>query len=285
MMRTIGLVIAGLAALCVLGGLTGHLHPAFDSLGIAMPYAGLGLLALAALLRLGPVPRLAIGAIGVAGLLPVAAAAIGSDPEGRNTLRLLQHNLSIENDAPGLPARVAGHDVVTLQEVQGAASDLADLPAEWVLRTCGGTAIASRLQRLSDGCLNDGHAWMQVAAPGGPVTVLSLHLHWPWPARGDRQSRQIVRLVPAIRALPRPLVVAGDFNQMPWSDAVARVARAADADVAPGLRVTLSLMDGLAPLPIDHVLIPRNWTAEVERAGRHGSDHVALSARLLRPAS
>lgn len=289
-MRKAGLGLACAAALCVLGGLMAPLHPALDSLGIAMPYAALALLAAALLLRLRAALRLAAAAVGLAGLLPIAATAHAPAEPGKPALRLLQHNLFFKNDAADLDERILAHDVVTLQEVRAAAPMLAELPAGWTMRACGdtnvgATAVATRLVPLAQGCLNDGHAWMRVATDAGPVTVVSLHLHWPWPAAGDRQARQIARLAPLIRALPRPVIVAGDFNQMPWSAAVDRIAEAADTEVAPGLRVTLALLDGLARLPIDHVLIPEGWGARVEPAGRHGSDHVALAAELLGPAT
>lgn len=63
----------------------------------------------------------------------------------------------------------------------------------------------------------------QVRRPGGPpVTVVSLHLH---NARGETErAHEVGRLIEALRNVPGPLIVGGDFNLMPSSPHMARLA-------------------------------------------------------------
>ncbi|MEM9725359.1 MAG: endonuclease/exonuclease/phosphatase family protein, partial [Pseudomonadota bacterium] len=134
-----------------------------------------------------------------------------------------------------------------------------------------------------------GLASLRVRAPFGPVTVASLHLHWPWPYS---QRRQIDRLMPLFRDAPGPLLMGGDFNAAPWSHAVARIAEVTRATPAPGLRFTFhGRVAALTPelsMPIDHVLADGQFRAvEIRVSGPVGSDHRAVIARfsLMGPVS
>lgn len=290
--------IAALMSIGVLSGagviaaaLAGRMHAALDSFAILAPYAGAALLTVALLgFWTGGRLRAAAAIFGGLGLLPLALVALDTPPPppGPVDLRLLQHNLNFGNEAPDITARLADVDVALLQEVDAAAPALATLPAPWTAVICGVTgdgraALVSRLPILDSGCLSGRAAWAQVETAGGPVSLVSIHLVWPWPARGLAQDRQIDVLVDHLRRLPRPVVVAGDFNQMPWSAAVARIAEAADAKPAGGLRATFVKKDGWVRLPIDHILLPDDWHARIDFAGVHGADHIALRTDLARP--
>lgn len=102
--------------------------------------------------------------------------------------------------------------------------------------------------------------------------MVTLHLHWPWP---HGQAAQVDILASAIAALDRPVVVAGDFNMVPWGASVARIERAARARRT-GATVTTFARFPLLPLPIDHVLLPEGWAGRQSVLAELGSDHRGL---------
>jgi len=285
-----GLSVAVIAAsvICVLAAMAAWWVPAFDSLRIVSPYAAVVILGLAVLgrgltqgVRWAVLPVAMIGIWPVVDLTwPVANAA----PTGA-TLRLLQHNLYYKNPATDLTARLGDFDIATLQETRGAKVALSALPSGWTVITCAvktltQTAVVSRFPALASGCLTNGEAWMRVATPGGDVTIVSLHLVWPWPAGGNAQARQVARLSSDIAALPGPMIVGGDFNQMPWSAATTRIARVSKTRPIDGIRATFIKKNGLVRLPIDHVLVPPDWNARATVTGQNGSDHEAVLAEI-----
>jgi endonuclease/exonuclease/phosphatase (EEP) superfamily protein YafD len=244
---------------------------------------------------------LAVSAAGITGMAPAFpawndAGAAGGAP----TITIVQLNLSFRNATPDAVAnfiRDEEADIVTLQEVTGKTRRVIDILAGdypfQVLcsaRGVGGPAVLSRLPRApgrSEGCVDgEGMAWMRVLAGGQPVSVASLHLHWPYPFR---QGRQIGRLEDPLKELPRPVLLAGDFNAAPWSHAVDRVARATDTTVAGGLRLSFDIrFNSWAPpiaMPIDHILLPADLTPlEVRMGPGPGSDHRSVVAKLALPA-
>lgn len=280
----LGLAWLGLicAAVTIGAAALGHLHPALDSLGVWLLY---GIWAVTLCLLVALIGRrrwllafsTATFAAGLAQALPHAGPFV-SRPTGE--LRLLQHNLSFGNPAADLLTRIDGFDLVTLQEVRAAAPGLGSLGADWAHHLCPGagrsTTVLTRLPVIDMGCLAGG-AWMRVQTVQGPLTVLSLHLLWPWPYG---QANQMDRLLPDLRALPRPMVVAGDFNQTPWSASLAKVATATDTDHLPGLASTFTFFDGLARINIDHVLVPHGWTGTFTLMREVASDHMALAAQI-----
>ena len=278
------LVVAVLVALLPLLGLW---VAAFDSLGIVAPYVCLGLLAVAQVgRRMGRAWRgLALFA-GLVGLVP-ALTSLGparAAPEGA-VVRLLQHNIHYMNEAAALAARLEAYDIATLQEVHVARRALSGLPADWFVATCPrprevSAAVVSRLPVLASGCLTEGEPWVQVETPRGPLTVVSVHLFWPWPYRNDRQFAQVTRLATEIAALPRPVAVGGDFNQMPWSGTMARLEQASGSGVLPGLRATFLMAGGAVRLPIDHLLLPEGWPATATVGDLSGSDHHSVSVEI-----
>lgn len=271
------------SALTVVGAAFGAAHPILDSLGVGLIYGQVAVLfATLGFIALRRWRSAAVGAL-VAGsafalLLPLSGDFI-TRPVGQ--MALVQHNLLYSNTALDLPLRIAGTDVVTLQEVGAARPVLLGLPLEWTTQICDYTvlfdsAVTTRWPVVDAGCM-DGAAWVQADTPDGPVTFVSLHLRWPWP---KGQAAHIAALEPQLRALPRPVVVAGDFNQVPWSAAVARIAAATDTRVVPGQRITLRQFGGWLRIPIDHVLVPRDWAGTAQTSGAFGSDHQALTAQI-----
>ncbi len=237
----------------------------------------------------------AVSVFGVIGMAP-AFPTWNAAGAGETSITIFQLNLLYRNselEAVAALIRDEGADVVTLQEVTKKTGRLLKIlqkeyPYSVLCRfaTVGGVAVLSRLPLApgsSPGCADKGGlAWLRVMAGGRPLSVASIHLHWPYPYR---QPAQLDRLQPHLEAIPRPVLLAGDFNAAPWSHAVARVADATGTTVAGGLRFTFGVRPiRWAPavaMPIDHILLPGDIAPlDVRSVPGPGSDHAALVARL-----
>lgn len=135
--------------------------------------------------------------------------------------------------------------------------------------------------------------WGRTTAPdGGPVEVLTTHLLWPAPPKG--QARQRAYLARIVGGMDRSnMILTGDFNLAPWSAALTRQ----DADFKPLIRRTravftwpamIARLDLPAPfpiLPIDQIYASPAWrTVSVTRLPRAGSDHYGVLATFVRAA-
>ena len=154
----------------------------------------------------------------------------------------------------------------------------------------GGIAVLSRYPGIPGQTVcaeGAGLAAMQVATPDGPLWVVSLHLHWPYPYR---QAIQVADLLPLLEGLEGPVVLGGDFNMVAWSHAVRAIASATRTENAGHVGGTFALshtvggeniLARMPRLPIDHVLIPEDAARQsVERRPRLGSDHHGIKARF-----
>ncbi|WP_428548361.1 endonuclease/exonuclease/phosphatase family protein [Profundibacter sp.] len=179
-------------------------------------------------------------------------------------------------------------DFVTLEEVDRENLGLlgalkSDYPAQAFcpFAFVGGVAVASRWPKVagSDVCLpGQGMVAMQVETPGGPLWLVALHLHWPFP---HGQAAQVRRLEPALKALEGLVVLGGDFNMVPWSQTMRAITAATKTRRVGAPKYTFPLFDGLYMLPIDHVLVNANTRpAETWRRPQLGSDHFGLLARF-----
>ncbi len=242
---------------------------------------------------------------GIAGLAPAlptamtaAEAEVTSGAAEGPGFTLVQLNLNFRNQQAADAVRMireSDADVVTLQEVSGyvwrAVSQLySDYPYSVVCQYArvGSVAVFSRLPfapgvSTKKGCVvGEGLGWVRVMVGERPVTVASIHLHWPFPFG---QPQQIDRLEKHLQALPRPVVIGGDFNAAPWSHSVNRIGESTEASVIQGLRLTLykpslEWAPGLG-LPIDHILTAPELRVHDVRRGPHvGSDHLPVIARL-----
>lgn len=293
--------------LLLLAGFFGAWHGAADSLAHFRPYFALGLAAASLLLCLWRQWRRAamggaVALVGLAGMWPALPfMPLAGDDGGAAKIRAIQLNLSFTHGTPEEEAALvlqSGADIVTLQEVSGKKRPIMDLLARDYphsvfcpfSRVIGGVAVLSRLPRApggAAGCVEGrGMAWMRVMAGGQELSVVSLHLHWPWPFR---QARQIDVLGRYLAAVPRPVMVGGDFNATPWSHAVGRVAAATGSSVAPGLRLSFDINHSrwplTLPMPIDHFLLPDGMRPLALRVGPGaGSDHRSIIAELALPA-
>ncbi len=180
---------------------------------------------------------------------------------------------------------IKGLDFVTLQEITDKKSGLmealkSEFPYQYIcpFAAVGGTAILSRwpVIKNSHKCYDSGGMTVVRIDKGfGPVTVISTHLHWPFPFS---QREQIDRLLPHLTKLDKPVIIGGDFNMVPWSYTVRGFERASDTRRLPGTLNTLH--KGIFGTPIDHVLGPRNCAGTTERRPKFGSDHHGIYARI-----
>jgi endonuclease/exonuclease/phosphatase (EEP) superfamily protein YafD len=295
----IGAVAVGFvpSALALAFGLLNSFHPLADSashfrlhLTTLMAVAMIAFL-LAMAWRWASIALLAT-VLGIAGLwrgLPSTVTVQSSAPE----IRMVQFNTLFKNPKPEVSTQWINDqtpDIVTLQEVSTNTMAIFDKLSVQMRSsvTCkfagiGGVAILSKFPKVAEKCIEgQGLVWMQVMAHGKPVTVASLHLHWPYPYR---QWQQIDNLKAEFKAMPRPVVLAGDFNAAPWSEAVRRVTEATSTELKSGTRFTLRMgAYGFGPyavLPIDHVLFDASATDISVNVGPPiGSDHLALFARF-----
>jgi endonuclease/exonuclease/phosphatase (EEP) superfamily protein YafD len=128
-------------------------------------------------------------------------------------------------------------------------------------------------------------------ALAGDATVDVLGLHFRRPVT-ETQQAQLDGLPDAAPDLAAPLIVLGDFNAAPWSEAVARAARTLGVEPVGGLRFTWrSKLSGwfgplgpLMSLPIDHALVSPGVGVEWARTFEiPGSDHRGVLLRLQVP--
>jgi len=288
--RRILLVLGVLVAALLAASYLGVVHGLGDSLAVLRPaLAGVavvigGLLGLVRRSGAG----LVVGAAGLIAGLPVLWSSLPA-ADAEYGYATYQKNLSFRLADPApLIADIAGHapDFVTLQEVTGRTRavmvGLAEaLPSQHLcpFAAVGGVAVLSRWPTIAgtERCAeDDGLAAMQVETPEGPVWIVSIHLHWPFPYR---QPAQLARLIPALEAMNGPIVIGGDFNMVPWSHTLARVAQATDSERAGSVTYTLPMMGGWVTLPIDHVLVPRGrGPTTARRLPLLGSDHHGVLA-------
>ncbi len=143
---------------------------------------------------------------------------------------------------------------------------------------------------------------VRLEAPGGPVTVVDLHLpvlfHPRWARHGvagipsrvvaSQNLRQVnaEKLLGLLPILEPPVLLVGDFNGSLRDPVVRRIQGARlDAFQVGGWGFGYTFASDLPLVRIDHVLAPDDWTVESARVlARSASDHRALVVRLGRPA-
>lgn len=286
-LSVLGALVVGLVVASYLGAV----HGLGDSLAVVRPVSAalavvLGGLLLGVRRRRGGLLAIAAGLF--AGVPVIVSSLPAGDGDG-GAYHVYQKNLSFRLADPApLIADIAGEapDFVTLQEVttrtRAVMTGLVDvLPSQHLcpFAAVGGVAVLSRWPMIAGTahCAeDDGLAAMQVATPDGPVWIVSIHLHWPFPYR---QAEQLARLMPALAALTGPIVIGGDFNMVPWSHTLHAVARVTASERAGSVTYSLPMAGGWITLPIDHVLVPRGKGAtHARRLALLGSDHHGVLA-------
>lgn len=287
-------VAAGSALL--VAGFLGSVHPAFDSLSHFRAHIAVAT-ALAALVRMAS-GRGAGRAIAAAALAVVAVSAITVAPylvpSGQasaataRTYRMVQLNAQAR---PGTAAMLSAFapDIVTLQEAPDSFQTNRTLMATFPHRIfCArgtyrqrGIALLSRHPFAEPPQCDEWapHVGAAVLIDGQRVEVASQHLFWPWPYG---QTTDLPILAARLRTMRSPKIIGGDFNAVPWSTTVRRIASMSGTTPVAGIGPTW-LLNGLnlalrpyLGLPIDNVLTAGIDVVRVERLGPAGSDHLPV---------
>ncbi len=267
------LAILSVALLLVAGHL-GFLHQSFDSIAVfrlhLLPVLGVMLIATFRLKM--PVLRIFGGAVAMVSVVTIAPSVreMGTGPIEADW-RLFQQNMMVRNRQPADVAQFIMDrkpEFVSLQEIShNGLSVLEPLKARypgWL--QCpdwygAGVVLMSRWQAVqgSQGCdAIEKIGWMQVQTAQGPLTVVAVHMNWPWPSNYAGRQRRVQRI---LGELPQPMVIAGDFNMVPWATSVQRLERRTGTEVVTPLRFSFRPKGLQALLPIDHVMVPAGMQA------------------------
>jgi len=130
--------------------------------------------------------------------------------------------------------------------------------------------------------------WARVKLPDGPrVQLVCVHPRPPRPDIGQDSSLRDAELVLVARELEpmeRPVVVAGDLNDVAWSYTTTlfqRLARLLDPRLGRGLFMTFHADHPLLRYPLDHVFHSDDLAlVELRVLGHTGSDHFPLLVDL-----
>ncbi|MDO5641703.1 MAG: endonuclease/exonuclease/phosphatase family protein [Paracoccus sp. (in: a-proteobacteria)] len=291
-MRSTLKLIACLALTALIASYAGRLHPLGDSLAVFRPVLALLLLPLA--LAFGGWWRAGVLAAGIAALAPILwmmrPVALPPGPPDA-LIGVYQKNLLYRRPDPAAllaDMRESGADVIFLQELSDANLPIVAALAEshphhliCPAHRVGAVAILSAYPMAAQSCREgSGYAMARVAHPSGAFTAIALHLHWPWP---HGQPAQLDAIMGDLAPAPAPVIVGGDFNMISWAGAPRRIASATGTRIAAPWHPTYILEPVHYPMPIDHILVPRDWPAAVSRRGLLGSDHYGLLARIAPP--
>jgi len=287
--RLILTIFAGALALTV-ASFGGALHGLGDSLAVFRGFWLIGL-AVSSLTLLIWNRRIALAGVLTAALaaLPQVSGMLRANPAIDAPYTLYQKNLLfLGRDRDGILADIIARapDFVTLQEVSSANRTVFYALSESYLSSLlcrfagvGGVAVLSRYPVVAgtQTCAGDeGMAAMQVTTPDGPVWLVSLHLHWPYP-KGQRE--QLGHLLPELERLQGPVLLGGDFNMVPWSYTMRAVQKATGSKRAGPVVATYMNEDLLLRLSIDHILVP-GGVGQLSVLPLLGSDHVGLLLRF-----
>lgn len=310
----LGKLAFGMAALLLLAVAAGYGDAGHPALAVAADFrlhlgvlaGGLGLAAGILSLRRASGLAFIAALTAAAGIGPVwdQAELRGGEPvAGGRTVTLLFANLWDDNPVPGrlrAMLRAADADILITSETLRAVADGAGgLRAHYPYRvvsiapaTTLRTAIWSKFP-LRRGRLYPNNNVAPTAATaeaelGGGLKLGLIGAHFSRAHEGLREV-QADALGPMAAGLPRPLVIAGDFNAAPWSWVAGRAAAATGTRIVGGHRVTWKgdYPTPLGPVPapwghqIDHVLVSAGiGVEEITTMALPGSDHRGVLVKL-----
>ncbi|MCB8949604.1 MAG: endonuclease/exonuclease/phosphatase family protein [Ardenticatenaceae bacterium] len=291
--------LAGLLLLFSVGAWLGFVHWAGDVLALFVPYwaGGTAVLLFIFLIlrhRMGGVLAgiaLLLNLMPLVGYLPLSRSAVASQPAD---LRLMVYNIYYRNnDLDAIRAEVDAFDpdVIFLMEYSFAIQSqiegqFADYPYQLIepSRMTSGVAlfsrvpiIASEVYRFEGTRIPIIEATFDVA--GQPVTLVGGH---PWPPVdhwANLHALQVADVRRVAEGAERPLIVAGDFNSVPWSFELRQLQAAADVqDTRRGLgRLTTWIGPSLIRLSLDHVFASEELVVQSYAQGQPGgSDHLPI---------
>lgn len=281
----------------VLLGFTGYFFGPGNSASVIRPQAGVVLIPLAAVLLVMRARRTALLSLAMAvvalGSVAPGFFRSGADCSGE-CLKLYQKNL-LSKAWPRYPLAgdiiASGAEIVTLQEVSDhnrrfMANMFEHYPhaVTCPFRPSQDVAVLTSLPVVegSEFCLAEaGLAGVQVKSQNGQlIWVLSVHLEWPFPFDQFYQSQIIAE---RITDMDGPILIAGDFNMVPWGGTLQRIEEAAGNDRLGAFHNTFRMGGWALPLPIDTVLVPTGASGTVELRPYMGSDHLGVLARIALP--
>jgi len=206
---------------------------------------------------------------------------VGHTSEG--TYRVYQKNIKFDlQDATPLVEDMLDSeaDFITLQEVTDTNAHILEAlkPAYPYQHYCVHTdirrpAVLSKFPFVENSEICDlGLAAVKVQTPDQPIWVASLHLQWPWPYR---QSEQMQIIEPALKSLTGPIIIAGDFNAVPWSHTVIKIGHIFNGQRAGSIKPTFDLPTLPMKVTIDHIIAGRHKFRTRTRP-KLGSDHFGV---------
>ncbi|HEX6859853.1 MAG TPA: endonuclease/exonuclease/phosphatase family protein [Caulobacteraceae bacterium] len=234
------------------------------------------------------------GALIAAGMMaPELAAAARADhtqPSGR-TLKIIQLNAFGENRQPARTARwilAQDADIVLMEEVGNS-------PIRKMLRarypyqiTCAHPAPCAPMIFLKAPPAAHGGSsippkanltWVTLGGEDG-FTIVAVHQAKPW---DPIQPEQIGLTAALLKTFDQSdLVVAGDFNNTPWTWSMKDQDRAFGIERRTRALASWPTWSPLPITPIDHVYAGQAWNVDVARGPMVGSDHYPLVITLSR---
>ena len=277
--------IAAVVAAALVGfGFAIDLHPAAQTTALLRPM--FGVFCLLGLWFGTKSWEKGLAAIAVlATVLTVVPTIIGNQgQDASNTLRLYSKNLLFQNtklEDVVTDIVAAQVDVVMLQEVSVhndtvLAMLAADFPHQHLCRFSGwsGVAVLARAPLSAPRCSPfRAAAAAQTQVAGRAVWVVAAHIPWPWPYETEETFAGARDM---IAQMADPVVIAGDFNALPWTGRVRDMAQAARGRLAGPNLPTLRYRG--VPLMIDLAIAPGGGV--IERRPLLGSDHRGIVATV-----
>lgn len=175
-------------------------------------------------------------------------------------------------------------------ELAAALPELTTLYRPWLLKTNDGMGIFIRQDatdidsiRVREARVGSYALVLDARIAGTELTLAMVHFTRPYPLSGlGRQPAQVERLVGQLRKIPRPIILAGDFNALPWSKALADLSDAMQADNAQWTG-TFPAKSPLK-LAIDQVRVSGGLKVVSLESGPYvGSIHLPLIATIALP--
>lgn len=121
---------------------------------------------------------------------------------------------------------------------------------------------------------------------GDEIIFYGTHPRPPLPENSVKAAdKELIKIAQRTRDSDRPVVVAGDFNDVPWSYTVKmfqEISQLRDIRVGRGFYNTFDAQSMILRLPIDHIFIsPGIGLIHLENPVAFTSDHMALFVRLV----
>ncbi len=211
----------------------------------------------------------------------------------KERINMMQFNLRFDNKhidkLKTYLSKESSIDVATFQEVTYAhKAKLEELKDKYPYQaycefaTVGGEMIISKYPFTNNGgCIKgQGLVWREIDTGNKKFSLVSLHLHWPYPYS---QYNQITTLSKELEQIKGPIILAGDFNAAPWSHAVERIANTSHSRVISGVRWSIKVDTPIASiwLPIDHVLSYGFLNEQIATGKDLGSDHLPILSTFV----